>query len=965
MKTPSSMPLGAAREREHGQVLVLFAFILVSLLLVSALAIDYGGWLLARRTYQNVADQAALAGAYQLTSPIDAQCTVAQPSKNHCAREAAWNSVQQALGLTGLTPAVQADSIGDTPYAENGYRIWVASPPSDAGAAYAGFASSLKTIFVRVERDLQGGFSRIIKPLTTVGSWATAGRIPENFAILILCGPPTCTPPSGQDLQVAGTGSNLILESGDLGSNSFGKTSGNNASIALSDTSSAYMHYPSQCAIGSPSCLIDRWTGSAVDTSTQYGALALPQVIDPLYQRPPTTSGTSGGVVSGTAPYQCYSTTSSSIPAVSAASEPFAQGPTINGSPVNLLSAVGPAPSGGVQLASTAAGTVTAAVGGAKINGIKVTLTPGGYNATTSGGGPGAGQYSIGGVPGGTYTLTATDATNVYHTYTTTITVPASGTVTTSFSMNKNPVVTGTVRDSVTSAVIAGATVTITGLTGSPFTATSNASGVYSVIVTNAGTFDATASATNYAALSYVGNAAVLDQTTTLNFSLNPNAGTIQGTVSSGSGPLVGATVTVAGVGSVTTTAGGAYTIGVPAGTYSVTASMTGYNSSTATVTVGAGATVTRNFVLVAAATITGTITDDTTGLPLAGATVTVSSGPSTGNAPVTTNAAGVYTITGLSAGNGYRIQASLSGYETGTSNNTNVSGTTTINLALWPSHCGTGGNTGKWNCSYGTVGSCPTVNPIGSTGATINCSTFDSTNRIRPGTYEDITIGANECAWIDPLGGTPGVTSGQTPGLVYVTDTLSIGSDAFIFGDGVTIVLGPDAHVSVNNGGGFILNYYDPDNTYGGGSHWRTASYIGGVGVTPCAGDPDGSADLRRGAFTTKDRYTWDTSVSPACYNDTPVVLGEIGMTWYLRDTATCCGGHRFYFNGAMGFLFDGVLYGPKDDIKLGGQGAQAAAGQIVAWTLTYAGDTDIHQRYSGIEVDGPPYLIEPYLGE
>jgi hypothetical protein len=246
-----------------------------------------------------------------------------------------------------------------------------------------------------------------------------------------------------------------------------------------------------------------------------------------------------------------------------------------------------------------------------------------------------------------------------------------------------------------------------------------------------------------------------------------------------------------------------------------------------------------------------------------------------------------------------------------------------------------------------------------------VSCTAFDNTNRLRPGTYANITIGNNECAWIDPLGGTPGVTTGQTPGIVYVTDTLSIGSSAFLFGDGVTIVMAPGSHADVGNSGGFVINYQDLSNTYGGGSHWRTASSIGGSGVTTCSGDSDGVADLRKGGWTTKSRGTWDTSVTPPCYRDAPTNPAEIGMAWYLSGSATCCGGKRFAFAGAMGFLFDGVLYAPKDDIDLGGQGAQAAAGQIVAWTLKYHGTTNIHQRYSGIPVDGPPYLIEPYLGE
>jgi len=57
---------------------------------------------------------------------------------------------------------------------------------------------------------------------------------------------------------------------------------------------------------------------------------------------------------------------------------------------------------------------------------------------------------------------------------------------------------------------------------------------------------------------------------------------------------------------------------------------------------------------------------------------------------------------------------------------------------------------------------------------------------------------------------------------------------------------------------------------------------------------------------------------------------------------------------------------FGPQRGISLGGgSNGQGAAGQIVAWTLTYGGGITIHQKYSGIEIDGPPYLIEPYIGE
>jgi Flp pilus assembly protein TadG len=74
MKTRFTAPLQARNGDPRGQVLVLFALMLVVLLLVSALAVDYGGWLVAKRNYQNVSDAAALAGAQQLTRPLTAAC---------------------------------------------------------------------------------------------------------------------------------------------------------------------------------------------------------------------------------------------------------------------------------------------------------------------------------------------------------------------------------------------------------------------------------------------------------------------------------------------------------------------------------------------------------------------------------------------------------------------------------------------------------------------------------------------------------------------------------------------------------------------------------------------------------------------------------------------------------------------------------------------------------------------------
>jgi len=895
--TSSRTPLNAARDREGGQVLVLFAFILIGLLLISALAIDYGGWLLARRNYQNVADQAAIAGAYLLTAQIGDDCTPGV-SKNHCAREAAWKVIKDSLGMPGsFDPNNQANSIGDVPYtAFADYQIWVASPPSDAGAAYTGFASSTKTIFVRVERDLQAGLSRILSTAPTrVGAWATAGRIPQNFAILTLCGPPTCKVPNGDNIKVNGTGSTLILLSGDIGSNSFGKTAGSSAAIALAPESSAYMHFPGQCTITSIGCQLVYWDDATQTRGARRSAIALPQVVDPNYIQP---------IFSSTAtPWQCYTYGAPSTPGVAVL--PGDLEVAADGSDMQPAAAIRPAPEQQAPLAAwPPAGTgiygqVTEASTTTGLNNIEITAFDGvtTYPIQTSAKVSGVdGRYSFTTLPPGTYTVTAHDP-----------------------------------------AVPAG-----------------------------------------YGDLQYTGIVVTTGVMTTLNFSLTPNPGTISGAIS---GAVVsGITVSTDNGASAVTDGSGNYTItGVAYGSRTVTPTApVGYSSTptSRSVTLPAGGTVTGvNFSIAAVPTgdISGTVTDETTNLPIEGAVVTITSGPSGSD---TTDANGFYSITNIETGTNYRVTATASGYTNEVSGNFNLTTSGhTENLAMWPAHCGTGGNNGRWDCGNG-AGGCPSVT-VPSTSGTVSCASFNNTNRIRPGTYERITISNNECAWIDPIGGKPGLTAGQSAGIIYVTDQLNVGSNAFIFGDGVTIFLAPGAEVNVNNSGGFVLNYQDLTAYYNGSStyctaqiavnagncRWRTQSYIGDTGVTICAGDTDGMIDMRKGAWTTKARYVWDTSVDPPCYKDEPIDVAEIGMTWFLRGSPTVP--HRFDVSGLMGFLFDGVLYGPKDDIGLGGQGAQAAAGQIVAWTITYGGDTDIVQRYSGLETDGPPYLIEPFIGE
>ena len=167
---------------------------------------------------------------------------------------------------------------------------------------------------------------------------------------------------------------------------------------------------------------------------------------------------------------------------------------------------------------------------------------------------------------------------------------------------------TGTVTDSATAAAISGAIVSANG-----YTATTNGSGVYSMVVP-AATYAATASKAGYADVSVAGLTVAAAGTTTQNFALGSGAiaGTVTNSVSAAA--LSGAQVTITGGVVRTTSATGTYSASVAPGTYTAVASATGYFSSTQSgLVVGTSGTVAANFALQPApALTTATTVDDT-----------------------------------------------------------------------------------------------------------------------------------------------------------------------------------------------------------------------------------------------------------------------------------------------------------------------------------------------------------------
>lgn len=132
--------------------------------------------------------------------------------------------------------------------------------------------------------------------------------------------------------------------------------------------------------------------------------------------------------------------------------------------------------------------------------------------------------------------------------------------------------------------------------------------------------------------------------------------------------PLPGAAVTAVKEGETKATASatvrenGAYTLKLPAGIFTVTASKSGYKTQEKTVTVAAGDEKTQDFALVLnAGTVSGTVTDSKTGAPVSGAFVTLGGTDATSFSGVA-DSAGAYTIEDVPAGN-YEVKITAQGY--------------------------------------------------------------------------------------------------------------------------------------------------------------------------------------------------------------------------------------------------------------------------------------------------------------
>ena len=356
---------------------------------------------------------------------------------------------------------------------------------------------------------------------------------------------------------------------------------------------------------------------------------------------------------------------------------------------VNILMPV----SGGIS------GKVTDAVSSAPISSAIVEAVN-----TTANGGTGFaitdsnGNYQIiTNLPTGTYNVSVTFVPGHIDQTTTSISVTA-GTMTSNvnFAMARSGAITGTVTDSVSSAIQTGVTVIAINSNGNAVAFSStNSSGMY-LLNTNlaTGTYNVTILfPANHLAKTVSGIAVTAGSQTVSNIAIDPS-GIISGRITSGGLGVPGASVSAANgdftfFGSATTDSNGNYqiTTGLGTGSYTVFASSGGAFNQALNVNVVAGQTTSNiNIVLVIAPTgsISGTVTS-TLGGGISDALVDAEGIADSGSS--FTDSSGNYVITGLSAGS-YNVTATNTGYTSSSQNPVAVTVnvvTSGINFQLTP----------------------------------------------------------------------------------------------------------------------------------------------------------------------------------------------------------------------------------------------------------------------------------------
>jgi Flp pilus assembly protein TadG len=265
------------RSDERGQILVLFAGGLIALFLVAALAFDVGSMLLERRTEQNVADAAALAGARYVQAAANFASTCATAGTN-----------------AAVVAACDVAKKNNTSLANAEIRVNI--PPVDG--LYRGVPAVIQ---VRINTNKGSIFGGIIgKAAWPVGVNATAANqqgVSYPFGMLAL------DPTGCKAILVSGTG--VVSSAGNIQANSDGSEAGCGG-IGFSRTGSGTVDVTAPSATCRSAGSIQDQGAGTMTCAKSPNSFALP---DPLRNLPaPTYTGVAPAMKEWTTPTTLTST---------------------------------------------------------------------------------------------------------------------------------------------------------------------------------------------------------------------------------------------------------------------------------------------------------------------------------------------------------------------------------------------------------------------------------------------------------------------------------------------------------------------------------------------------------------------------------------------------------------------------------------------------------------------------------
>jgi Flp pilus assembly protein TadG len=221
--------------RSEGQVLPLFALMLIVLFAVAALAIDVSGAYAAQRSYREAADAASLAGAQDLQTTTRAITA----SNLHDARQHAYQALQDRFGAGA--PASDATCVGNTSQSFDidfpdcvlsgtQFRFSILTPSHNC-------VTCVKSRSVQVtlrNPTFELSFAHILGMKSwNVGSTSVAGlSFASKYAVVTLRPPdilPSSLDANRKDIWLKGTNTRVNILHGDVGTNTYVET--NSASM--------------------------------------------------------------------------------------------------------------------------------------------------------------------------------------------------------------------------------------------------------------------------------------------------------------------------------------------------------------------------------------------------------------------------------------------------------------------------------------------------------------------------------------------------------------------------------------------------------------------------------------------------------------------------------------------------------------------------------------------------------------